>query len=134
MREGHSKRLQIGGCKGGRENVSKSGAGENVRPETAPSPCGWSARTLPLWRVSGRPFLTFGEIYQILYSIIQETAKHGRFSSICVTYVCGERPGRGSVSVRSLQEATVCTSTQQSVSMLSIRQASGRVPGNSTKP
>lgn len=47
MREGHSKRLQIGGCKGGRENVSKSGAGENVRPETAPSPCGWSARTLP---------------------------------------------------------------------------------------
>lgn len=47
MREGHSKRLEMGGCKAGRENVSKSGAGEIVRPETAPSLCGWSTRTLP---------------------------------------------------------------------------------------
>lgn len=47
----------------------------------------------------------------------------GTSPGICVTYVYGERPRRGSVSVRSLLEATVCTSTQQSMSVLSNRQA-----------
>lgn len=89
-----------------------------------------------LRHVSGRPFLTFREIYLISYSIIQETEKQSSSASH-PPYLCElleeEVPRRCSVSVRRLPKATVCESTQQSVSMLSIRLEPGTVPQHSSK-
>lgn len=51
----------------------------------------------PLRHVSGRPFLTFGELYQILYSIIQETDSKAQ---ALLQYLCDLCVGGGGAQER----------------------------------